>query len=320
MWPMDAGHGRAGFRSGLRPQLLKAFKRGLVPFGLRLGTFKAYPPRALTMPPPVDVGDLESLPSVSIVTPSFNQARYLDQAIRSVRAQGHPRLEHVIQDGGSSDGSIDVIRAFEGHLAAWASEPDSGQAEAINRGFARTSGEIMAWLNADDVLLPGAVLAAAAHFRDHPETDVVYGHRLVIDEDGREVGRWVLPRHRRGALIWRDYVPQETMFWRRSLWEQTGGHVDDSYQFAMDWELVIRFDRFGARFVRLPRFLACFRTHEHQKSLALREAVGEAEFDRLRAVTAPGGFRRRVARAASAAYLAESIGWTWAHKLRLAGP
>ena len=115
---------------------------------------------------------------ISIVTPSFEQGRFLDRTIYSVVTQNYPSLEYVVQDGGSTDNTVDVLRRFDRLLTAWTSEQDAGQADAINRGFARTNGEIMAWLNSDDLLLPGTLAVVAGYFAQHPEVDVVYGNRV----------------------------------------------------------------------------------------------------------------------------------------------
>ena len=140
----------------------------------------------------------------------------------------------------------------------------------------------MAWLNSDDLLLPGTVTYIVKFFLDHPEVDVVYGHRIVINEDGAEIGRWILPSHNDNVLLWADYIPQETIFWRRQIWQKAGGYIHESYHFALDWELLLRFRDAGAMFVRLPRFLAAFRVHEHQKTSKELEGRGSQEMQRLR--------------------------------------
>lgn len=284
--------------------------------GIRIGSFRQYAPRPLRVragPASIDPAEAGTLPSISIVTPSYNQSAFIGRTIRSVAEQGYPDLEYVVRDGGSTDGTVEVLREHEGLVSSWVSEPDGGQADAINRGHARTSGEIMAWLNSDDLLLPGALAVVGRCFRDHPEVDVLYGNRVIIDADGREVGRWVLPPHGPWAMLWRDYIPQETMFWRRSLWDRIGSRVDDSFRFAMDWDLVVRFWRAGARFRRLRAFLGAFTTHDEQKSLAWRRDVGEPEFARVR--SAIPARERVAARAGSAAYIGLSAGYWWADRL-----
>ena len=155
------------------------------------------------------------LPTISIVTPNLNQGKYLGRTIRSVADQSYPHLEYVIEDGASTDNSVQVIEEFASHITHWESAPDSGQADAINRGMRKTTGQIMAYLNSDDLLLPGSLSYVARYFATHPKVDVVYGHRLLIDEHDREIGRWISPPHDDKLIAWADYIPQETLFWRR---------------------------------------------------------------------------------------------------------
>ncbi|MBA4066392.1 MAG: glycosyltransferase [Isosphaera sp.] len=253
-------------------------------YGARLQTFHHHPPRPLRVPPGYHrPRPLADPPPISIVTPSYNQGRFLEATIRSVLGQGYPRLEYVVQDGGSRDESAAVIERYRDRLAHAESRRDNGQGHAINLGFARAPrGEIMAYLNSDDLLLPGALNYVAAYFAAHPRVDVVYGHRVIVDEDGMEVGRWVLPGHSDRMLAWADYVPQETMFWRRRVWDKVGGAIDESFRFALDWDLLLRFREAGARFVRLPRFLGAFRVHATQKTSADLASAGTPEMARLR--------------------------------------
>ena len=221
-------------------------------------------------------------PTISMITPSYNQADFLERTLNSVLDQGYPKLQYVVQDGGSADGSREILSAYQSRLFALESKKDNGFAHAINSGFAKTDGEIMAWLNSDDLLLPGSLHAVAAYFRSNPEVDVVYGHRILIDEQDREIGRWVLPPHDEEVLKWADYVPQETMFWRRRIWEKSGGRIDQDFEFAVDWDLLLRFQKAGAKIVRLPRFLGAFRVHSNQKTSSQIESLGFKEMDRLR--------------------------------------
>jgi glycosyltransferase involved in cell wall biosynthesis len=241
-------------------------------------------PRALRVPrrylracPP------DPAPRISVVTPSFNQGRFIDRTIRSVIDQGYPELEYVVQDGGSTDETTDVLERYADRLARVVSAPDGGQADAINRGFADTTGEIMAYLNSDDLLLPGSLAYVASYFSQHPEVDAVYGHRVVVDRFDRDIGMWVVPRHRDWVLTISDVVPQETLFWRRRVWERAGGRVDSELDFAIDYDLLLRFVATEARIVRLPRFLGAFRTHPVQKTVAKTDiGIGEAEVLRER--------------------------------------
>jgi hypothetical protein len=249
----------------------------------KLGVLDQYPPRPLSVPSAYTARpDLRQPPLITLVTPSFGQAAFLERTLLSVLGQDYPRLEYIVQDGGSRDGSAAILERYRKRLARCVSAPDRGQAHALNLGFSGTTGEVMGYLNSDDLLLPGALHEVAAAFARHPEVDVVYGHRIVIDEEDREIGRWVLPLHDDTVLSWADYVPQESLFWRRRIWEHVGGRVDESFRFALDWDLLLRFRDAGARFLRLPRFLGCFRVHAAQKTSSQMEDVGLVEMARLR--------------------------------------
>ena len=168
-------------------------------------------------------------------------------------------------DGGSEDGSAEIIQRHAHSLDRFESGPDSGQAGAINRALSESSGEIMGWLNSDDVLLPGALAYVARYFAENPETELVYGHRVMIDELGRDIGLWITPRHSPESILWFDFVPQETAFWRRRLWDRAGG-IDESFHVAFDWDLFLRFHFARAQTKRLPRFLGAIRLHAGQKT------------------------------------------------------
>jgi glycosyltransferase involved in cell wall biosynthesis len=226
---------------------------------------------------------IDKPPLMSLVTPSYNQARFLEQTIRSALDQNYPRLEYVVQDGGSKDGTSAILDRYRNTLHHVETRKDRGQGNAINLAFGRTAcGEIMGILNSDDLLLPGSLNYVAAYFSRHPEIDVVYGHRVLIDSRGKEIGRWVLPNHSDRMLLWANYVPPETLFWRRRIWEKTGGRIDESLQFAFLWELLLRFRSAGAKFMRLPRFLGAFRVRDWQKTAHDLATIGEPEMAELR--------------------------------------
>jgi glycosyltransferase involved in cell wall biosynthesis len=248
----------------------------------RIGRLYHYPPRALLLPPSYfEASAPPHALKISVVTPSYQQGRFVGRTIYSVVSQSYPSLEYVVQDGGSTDETLEVLMRFEPLLTRWRSEPDDGQADAINRAFADTTGQIMAWVNSDDLLLPGALATVARYFADHPEIDVLYGDRLMIDEYDREIGAWILPPHDDSIMPLADYVPQETLFWRRSIWEASGAQLDPSFAYALDWDLLLRFRDAGARIAHIPRLLGAFRIHEEQKTTAYSD-VGEAESARLR--------------------------------------
>lgn len=270
------------FRQG-RERLLQHRARFRAFWRPRLGSLEQHPPRPLAVPERYHrIPRRRDWPTLSLVTPSYQQADFIRRTLNSVLDQNYPALEYVVQDGGSTDGTVEILRQYDNRLFRWVSEPDGGQTNAINRGFVGTGGEIMAWLNSDDLLLPGSLHYVADYFRRHPEVDAVYGHRVLIDEGDREIGRWVLPPHDETVLTWADYVPQETLFWRRRLWEKVGSRVDEAFTFAMDWDLLLRFQEAGARIVRVPRFLGAFRVHTRQKTSADITETGWTEMGRLR--------------------------------------
>jgi glycosyltransferase involved in cell wall biosynthesis len=268
-------------------------------FEPQLWNFNQHPRRTLSVPPsyaaqatPADA------PTIAIVTPALNHAEFLAATIESVLTQNYARLAYHVQDGGSADGTQDLLRTYDGRLR-WGSEADQGQANAINRGFAEIDGELMGYLNSDDVLLPGTLAYVARAARERPDVDIFYGHRINIDRDGKEIGRCVLPPHNALALMWGDFVPQETMFWRRRVWEKTGP-FDESFHFALDWDFLVRAQAAGFRFLRLPRFLACFRVHNRQKTFLLTDTFAG---ERTRIVDRNPGNGQKRARRAFKSYL-----------------
>ncbi len=207
------------------------------------------------------------LPLVSVITPSYNQARFLEATIRSVLEQDYPRIEYFILDGGSTDGSLDIIKKYAPRLAGWVSEKDEGQTDAINKGFARATGEILAWLNSDDTYEPGAVREAVEFLRGRPEVGMVYGEANYIDENGRVIGRFPAAqtdytRLRRGYV----HIPQQASFWRADLWKKIGP-LDPSFYFAMDYDLWVRLARISTLQYLPGQVWANFRLHAGGKSV-----------------------------------------------------
>ena len=207
-------------------------------------------------------------PRVSIVTPSYNQAQFLEETIRSVLLQGYPNLEYIIIDGGSTDGSVDIIRKYEPWLAYWVSERDKGQADALNKGLRIAKGDIIGWLNSDDLYEPGALSLVARYFVKYPEACVVYGNITFVDEHSAPV-RQVRPNYSREKFVqWWRYknvgVPSCAAFYRREVFDQVGG-FDTNLHYVLDYEFYLRAGEFYG-FHYLPELNSCFRVHTTSKT------------------------------------------------------
>ncbi len=285
----------------------------------RLGKLFHYPPRPLRIPKKYtqEKRSQKECLSISIVTPSFQSGIFIEETIRSVIEQGYPCLEYVVQDGGSDDDTVSIIKKYEKKMHTWESKPDKGQAHAINLGFDKTQGDVMAWLNADDLLLPGALDYINKFFQANPQVDVVYGHRVLIDADSNDIGRWIMPPHCHHTITWHDFIPQETLFWRKSIWEKAGGRIADEMQFAMDWEFILRLREVGANFVRLPRFIGAFRVHPDMKSIKDVDTTGIQEMDMLRKRYREPGFNDEQLENCIRSYLRKHIFLDKLYKLRL---
>jgi glycosyltransferase involved in cell wall biosynthesis len=217
--------------------------------------------------------------TISIVTPSYNQGRYLEWTIRSVFWQRYPKIQYVIMDGGSQDQTVNIIRKYEPFLHHWQSAADKGQADAIRNGFLQTSGEIMGYLNSDDMLGPNALHWVSRFFRQHPEVDAVYSHRCAVDSCNNVIWYWILPNHSDYLMKRWDLIPQETCFWRRKIYEKVGG-IDSGFRFAMDYDLFVRIMGSG-RMYRANRFLGAFRQHPNAKTSTELDSVGQNEIKRV---------------------------------------
>jgi glycosyltransferase involved in cell wall biosynthesis len=207
------------------------------------------------------------LPLVSIVTPSFNQARFLEATIQSVLSQNYPRLEYIIVDGGSTDGSLEIIRKYSDRLSWWTSEKDKGQTDALNKGFAHATGNILAWLNSDDTYQPGAVASAVEFMRENLQLGLVYGDSNYINEAGEVIGKFPAAQtdlnHLRQGYV---HIPQQASFFRGDLWRSVGP-LDPSFFFAMDYDLWVRLAAIS-QVKYVSQTWANFRLHRAGKTIA----------------------------------------------------
>jgi glycosyltransferase involved in cell wall biosynthesis len=222
---------------------------------------------------PIDLSKKKggSFPRVTVVTPSYNQAEFLEETIRSILLQEYPNLEYIIIDGGSDDGTVEVIRKYERWLAYWVSEADQGQADAINKGWRRATGDYVTWLNSDDLLAPGSLLSTADALAMNKSLDIVYGDVLLIDENSELIPRPynIINANRFDlksmAISWRNPVPQQGFLMRRSLLDRIG-YLDDRLQFVMDFEYWTRIAMSGGKGKALHRVVGLFRHHQKSKS------------------------------------------------------
>jgi glycosyltransferase involved in cell wall biosynthesis len=217
-------------------------------------------------------------PLVSIVTPSLNQGRFIEAAIESVLSQDYPRIEYIVMDGGSTDGTLDILARY-GQRFTWVSEPDRGQSHAINKGFRRARGDVLAWLNSDDAYLPGAVRSAVEHLVEHADCAMVYGDGYLMDEGGRMTRPFPAtePFDLWKLVYVQDYILQQSAFFRRDAFDAVG-YVDESLHWGMDWDLFIKIGK-RYRVDYLPKALASLREYGTAKTFAggtrrLAELVG----------------------------------------------
>jgi glycosyltransferase involved in cell wall biosynthesis len=216
----------------------------------------------------------------SIVVPSFNQGRFIEETILSVLEQDYPEKELIVIDGGSTDNTLDVIRKYEGRIAYWVSERDRGQANAVNKGFAIATGDIFGWQNSDDAYLPGAFRKVAEETLRHPGRDIFFGHIKFLDECGRTLDEnRAVPVRRFNLLYDGSLVRNQATFFRRSSWERLGG-LNEEFRFCMDREFFLRAARQGTSFRLVPRFLGAFRVHGDSKTSTI-QPVRKEEDERL---------------------------------------
>lgn len=214
--------------------------------------------------------------NISIITPSFNQAQYLEATITSVLGQDYPNLEYIVIDGNSTDGSQEIIKRYENHLAYWVSESDGGQVEAINKGLAKATGEIIAYINSDDLYLPGAFSAVANYFIDHPSCNWLCGDSILFGAGKKtELVQANVPRTVAQCLSWAYTAPQPGMFWRREL---VVNGFDPAWNYCFDHELYVRLLLSGHKCAHLPLPVAAYRFHSLSKTVADAWRFGD-EFD-----------------------------------------
>ncbi len=205
-----------------------------------------------------------SVTKVSVITPSYNQAEFLEKTILSVLNQDYSNIEYIIIDGGSTDGSIDIIKKYENRLAYWVSEKDNGQSHAINKGLSMCTGDLVNWLNSDDLLMPSAIRILVDYYNKYPEIKLFYGDRLVISRNDQVVDAREFPSFKRSVARIAGKIPQETAFFSRQLLQKAGG-LDEKLHYTMDVDLWYRFLR-HTDFYHIPFILGSYRTHETSKS------------------------------------------------------
>jgi glycosyltransferase involved in cell wall biosynthesis len=213
-------------------------------------------------------------PLVSIITPSYNQGRFIEETIKSVQEQDYPNIEHIVVDGGSTDNTIDVLKRYEGRLR-WVSEKDRGQSDAINKGFRMASGEIIAWLNSDDTYLPGAVGEAVGGFRSNPRAAMVYGKAYLTDGVGNIVSEYPTEAYDRRRLASFTFICQPSTFIRREAYFQVGG-LDMDLHYTMDYDLWLRLAE-NSEFVYVPEFMSTYRLQLEAKSVSDLHRLGFAK-------------------------------------------
>jgi glycosyltransferase involved in cell wall biosynthesis len=208
-------------------------------------------------------------PLVSIITPSYNHASFLEQTIQSVLAQDYPSIEYIVVDGGSTDGSVEIIKRYEHGIARWVSEADRGQSHAINKGFRLARGDIVAWLNSDDLYFPDAVSTAVRRFQQQPNLGLFYGHCVFVGRDGEFVRYFteVEPYDRSRLCNCSDYIMQPTTFFRRDVLLDVG-LLDESLHFTMDWDLWCRLAKSGCGVHYESALIAATRVYPETKTLA----------------------------------------------------
>jgi glycosyltransferase involved in cell wall biosynthesis len=218
------------------------------------------------------------VPRVSIITPSYNQGEFLERTLLSVILQDYENLEYIIVDGQSTDKTQDILVKYRDYVDLVIIEPDDGQTDALNKGFKRCTGDIIAYLNSDDCYANETVVSKVVqHFQQQAEADVIYGQRYWIDASGILVRAFPYRAFSEQDFYLSDFIPQECAFWRRSTFERVGAYVDSHYEFAMDYELFLRLLKGGAKFLSVRDYFGLFRFYPDQKSTRLWQTKGLPE-------------------------------------------
>ena len=247
---------------------------------------------------------------ISVVTPSFNQARYLERTIASVLTQDYVNFEYLILDGGSSDRSEEIIKRYSDRLTFWRSEKDNGQAAAIHDGFTRSSGDVLCWVNSDDMLLPGTLAKVGSFFEKHSDCRLLIGNSLRIDPEDRIIRRvYAYPLNHKRILWWGTGFDQPASFWRRDLYFQCGG-INSVYQCFFDYDLYVRMSKYSRIHV-LDDFLGALRIHAETKTATIPH-VQTLERERVRR---ENGFYDRFALLRHAIRFRNAIGFRWRQKM-----
>jgi len=206
-------------------------------------------------------------PKISIITPSYNQGQFLEETILSVIGQMYPNLEYLIIDGGSTDDTVNVIKKYERYLSYWVSEPDGGQSHAINKGFSKATGDILAWLNSDDLYMPGVLFEMASHYVQTGDA-IYFGEAIHFNQRGTHLdayGSKVIEMSKTNKLSTIDYVIQPSSFWTSNIWKQLGVLREDMH-FGFDWEWFLRAEKVGVRMITVPSCISMYRIHATHKT------------------------------------------------------
>lgn len=208
----------------------------------------------------------QSFPKISVITPSFNQGQFIEETILSILSQEYPNLEYIVMDGGSTDNTVEIIKKYGNQISHWESKKDNGQAAAINKGFSIATGDILCWLNSDDIFMAGTLNKIVNFFTDINNAEIVFGNCLHFhDQKKKTRGSDVVKKHDRFELSICDYVIQPSTFFTSTAWKNTGV-LNESLTFTFDWEWFIRAQKDGVKFTAVQDYLSKYRIHDAHKS------------------------------------------------------